>query len=54
MNPGPGHYGQHSEFGSDSKAMTIGQKRDLVYDQHELGPGEYEHERADKLTKHSS
>lgn len=24
LNPGPGQYGQHMEFGSDSKAMTIG------------------------------
>ena len=45
---GPGTHEEHRNFGYDTKELTIGQKRE-----HQIpktpGPGEYNHEQADKL-----
>ena len=49
--PSPGSCDKHLiEFGKDAKSFKIGEKYSEKYDQN-LGPGTYNHEKADSLTK---
>ena len=49
-NIGPGEYPETRTFGSESKNMTIGQRRgEQVLEG--PGPGAYHHELADSVTK---
>lgn len=49
--PSPGTYDKHLiEFGKDGKTFTIGEKYSEKYDQN-LGPGTYNPEKADSLTR---
>lgn len=52
MEVAPGHYddGKTATFGFDVKGFTIGEKREQRLEQ-TAGPGEYNMEQADKLTK---
>jgi hypothetical protein len=56
-NPGtadhaaPGQYDDRNyNFGTDAKGFTIGEKRETIITR-TAGPGEYDHERSDSLTK---
>ena len=47
---GPGQYDDGKNFGSDTKSFRIGEKRqERIVET--MGPGAYQHERADALTK---
>ena len=47
---GPGRYGDRSNFGSNAKGFTIGERRETRVNE-TMGPGSYSPERADALTK---
>ena len=50
VNLGPGQYESGLKFGSDSKTFTMGEKREFKVVE-SVGPGQYEIERAEVLTK---
>ena len=50
VNLGPGHYESDLKFAKDTKTFTIGEKREFKVTE-SVGPGQYEIERAEVLTK---
>ena len=48
---GPGQYEEIKKFGEDTTSFRIGEKRTEIIRESSVGPGAYDLERADKVTR---